>query len=56
MRLPPYRYPGYYSLRQMLVERFVADRATGTVGRLVTGVKHRGPAEKARRGRKVGGT
>jgi hypothetical protein len=56
MRLPPHRYPGYYSLRQMLVERFFADRATGAVVRVVTGVKHRGPAEKAHPGPKVGRT
>jgi hypothetical protein len=31
MRLPPYRYPGYYSLRQMLVESFFR---TGLQGRL----------------------
>jgi hypothetical protein len=43
MRLPPYRYPGYYSLRQMLVESFIADRASGAVAKVVTGAKQRVP-------------
>jgi hypothetical protein len=46
MRLPPYRYPGYYSLRQMLVERFFADRATGAVVKVVTGAKQHAPVGK----------
>ena len=46
MRLPPYRYPGYYSLRQMLVESFIADRASGAVAKVVTGAKQRGARQE----------
>ena len=43
MRLPPHRYPDYYSLRRMLVESVLANRASGAVVKIVTGAKQRGP-------------
>jgi hypothetical protein len=56
MRLPPYRYPGYYSLKQMLVESFVADRTAGAVVKVVRGAKQRGPVGEGPRRPQVGRT
>jgi hypothetical protein len=43
MRLPPYRYPGYYSLPRMLLERFLVDKAATAVGRLISGAQGPSP-------------
>jgi hypothetical protein len=37
MRLPPHRYPGYYSLPSMIIEKVIADRTVHTVIKFVKG-------------------
>jgi hypothetical protein len=56
MRLPPHRYPGYYSLRQMLVESFFADRAAGAVVKIFAGAKPRVAVGEGRPKPQVGRT